>query len=158
MKIIIILIGIPGSGKSTFAKNYVAENPDFVILSSDAMRAEFGKGEEDLTVTNLVFKILKQRVEYFMQNGTPIIIDATNMDIKSRKDYIQSAKKFQYNVVAYDFQCTKEQALQRNIERGAKGGRNVPEFVLEKMISKYVAPSAVEGFDAINIVTFNNQQ
>ena len=155
---LIILIGIPGSGKSTFAKNYSENNKNFVVLSSDAMRAEFGKGEEDLSVTGLVFKILKQRVEHFMQNKTPLIVDATNIDVKSRKDYIQSASKFGYEIIAYDFQCTKEQALKRNIDRGAKGGRNVPEFVLDKMLLKYVAPSAAEGFTEIHTVPFDTNK
>ena len=53
----IMVVGLHGAGKSTYiAKNFVG--PDFVICSSDAIRAEIGMSENDQTVNDQVFSLL----------------------------------------------------------------------------------------------------
>ena len=58
---IYIAVGLPGSGKSTYAKNFIKDK-DIEYLSSDELRAVFGKSEEDQTVTPLVFGHIKRKV------------------------------------------------------------------------------------------------
>ncbi len=143
------MVGAPGSGKSTFAKNLWQENPQLKYLSSDALRAELGTGEDDQSVTPKVFSTLKMRLDHCLRRNESVIIDATNINVKDRKDYIDAAKKFGAKITAYVFVCDKNTLLERNKKRGAGGGRNVPEFVIDKMLTKYQPPTIVEGFDAI---------
>lgn len=149
---VIVMIGAPGSGKSTFAKKMLQKNPSFKYLSSDALRAEFGSGEEDQSVTPLVFSTLKRRLDHCLRRNENVIVDATSMNAKDRKDYIVAAKQFNASVVAYAFVCDKKTLIERNQKRGAGGGRNVPEFVIDKMLAKYQPPTAQEGFDEIYFV------
>jgi protein phosphatase len=149
---VIIMIGAPGSGKSTFAKQYWQQNPTFKYLSSDALRAELGSGEEDQSVTPQVFSTLKRRLDHCLRRNESVIVDATSMNIKDRKDYIDTAKQFNAKVVAYAFVCDKQTLLKRNQKRGEGGGRNVPEFVICKMLAKYQPPTSQEGFDEINFI------
>jgi len=147
---IIIVIGAPGSGKSTFANQLLKENPSYKLLSSDAMRAEFGSSESDQSVTPIVFSTLKRRVRQYLSTNNTVIVDATNMNPKDRKDYIDVAKEFNSKVIGYVFNCNKQTLLERNQKRGTGGGRNVPEFVIDKMLTKYVPPTEREGFDEIH--------
>lgn len=149
---VILMIGAPGSGKSTYVNKLLAENPNLKLLSSDAMRAEFGKGEDDQSVTPRVFATLKYRLNGFLQEKHSVIIDATNMNVKDRKTYIDAAKQFGAKSVAYAFVCDKQTLLERNQKRGAGGGRNVPEFVIDKMLAKYQEPTTLEGFDSVKFI------
>ena len=56
-----ITVGLPGSGKSTYAKEFI-KGKEIEYLSSDSLRAVFGKSEEDQTVTPLVFGHIKRKV------------------------------------------------------------------------------------------------
>ena len=149
---VIVMIGAPGSGKSTFAKKLCQDNPNFKYLSSDALRAEFGSGEEDQSVTPIVFSTLKRRLDNYLRHNESVIVDATSINAKDRKDYINAAKQYNAKVIAYAFVCDKQTLLERNQKRGAGGGRNVPEFVIDKMLAKYQQPTNQEGFDEVNFV------
>ena len=54
-----ITVGLPGSGKSTYVKNFIKDK-EIEYLSSDSLRAVYGKSEEDQTVTPLVFGHIKR--------------------------------------------------------------------------------------------------
>lgn len=146
---LILVIGAPGSGKSTFAQKLIESDNSLYYLSSDALRAELGTSEEDQSVTPLVFTTLKHRLNRALSNRTSTIIDATNINRRDRKDYIVAAKAAGAKVIGFVFECDKKTLMDRNQKRGAGGGRNVPEFVIDKMLAKYERPSKIEGFDEI---------
>ena len=144
---LIILIGLPGSGKSTFADKLITCNPDYKLLSSNKFHAAFGTGEDDQKVTGEVFDHIKKIVNLLLYKKYTVVIDATNINKKDRQDYIVTAKKFNVPVIGYDFICSRETLIKRNVHRGALGGRNVPTWVIDKMLAKYEKPSIEEGFD-----------
>lgn len=145
-----LVVGLPGSGKSTYAKNFIKAYQDPIeYLSSDELRAVFGTSEEDQSVTPKVFNFIKEKVDEYLKNGKNVLIDATNINRKDRKSYIETADKYNARKVAIVFNVPKETLIQRNIERGNKGGRNVPEWVIDKMLSKYEPPTESEGFNVI---------
>jgi predicted kinase len=147
-----ILIGAPGSGKSTWGKNFVEKNPEVVRLCPDDFRAKFGTGEDDQSVSAQAFGATRYGMEEALRAGKSVVIDATNMYRKTRKDFIKIAKAHNATTVAVVFEATKETLLERNASRGAAGGRNVPEDVIDRMLGRYERPNELE-FDRLNFVT-----
>ena len=145
---IYIAVGLPGSGKSTYAKNFI-KGKDIEYLSSDELRAVFGKSEEDQTVTPLVFGHFKRKVDEYLKNGKNVLVDATSVNRRERTDYINSAKKYGAKVVALVFKMDRAGLIERNQKRGQEGGRVVPDWVIDKMLNKFETPSYDEGIDVM---------
>jgi len=143
-----IAVGLPGSGKSTYAKNFIKDK-DIEYLSSDSLRAVYGKSEEDQTVTPLVFGHIKRKVDEFLKDGKNVLVDATSVNRRERSDYINSAKKYGAKVVAIVFKMDRQGLIDRNKKRGEQGGRVVPDWVIDKMLAKFEEPSYNEGIDVM---------
>jgi predicted kinase len=79
-KLMILLVGIPGSGKSTFADNLVSTNPNkFVRINQDILKTR---------------KKCEQRCRQALQHGKTVIIDRVNFDKEQRKHFIDIAMEF----------------------------------------------------------------
>jgi protein phosphatase len=150
-KVAILLIGAPGSGKTTWGKFY-AESRGITRLCPDEFRAKFGTGEDDQTVSGIAFAATKSAMGNALELGKSVMIDATNMYRKTRKDFIKIARDRGASTMAIVFEANKETLLERNKNRGLSGGRNVPENVIDDMLSKYQRPEKDE-FDAIQYIT-----
>jgi len=148
MSTIYIAVGLSGSGKSTYAKNFIKDK-DIEYLSSDELRAVFGKGEDDQTVTPLVFGHIKRKVDEFLKDGKNVLVDATSVNRRERADYITTAKKYGAKVVVLVFKMDRQGLIDRNKKRGEQGGRVVPDWVIDKMLTKYEEPSTSEGIDEV---------
>ena len=148
MNTLYLTIGAPGSGKSTYAKNLIKDK-DIKYLSSDELRAQLGKDESDQTVTGQVFNHIKKKVVEYLEMGDSVLIDATNINKKDRKYYIDTAKQNNAKVIGLVCAVTKNELIERNTKRGESGVRNVPVWVIEKMLNKYEPPTTEEGFDEI---------
>lgn len=151
-KISILLIGAPGSGKSTWGKQYVESRPNFVRLCPDEFRAILGAGEDDQSVSAEAFAATKSAMRNVLESGKSVMIDATNMYKKTRKDFLNIAHSCGSSTMAIVFESTKSILIERNRLRGLSGGRNVPEFVIDSMLSKYQPPDNTE-FDIIQYIT-----
>jgi protein phosphatase len=149
--IAILLVGAPGSGKSTWGKHH-AESRGFVRLCPDEFRALFGTGEDDQSVSARAFGATRGGMDNALAEGKSVLIDATNMSKKRRKEFLVIAKKHKVNTMAVVFEATKELLLTRNHTRGKLGGRNVPEFVIDRMLENYERPTKME-FDEVMFVT-----
>ena len=143
-----ITVGLPGSGKSTYVKNFIKDK-EIEYLSSDSLRAVYGKSEEDQTVTPLVFGHIKRKVDEFLKDDKNVLVDATSVNRKERSDYINTAKKYGAKVVAIVFKMDRQGLIDRNKKRGEQGGRVVPDWVIDKMLIKFEEPSYDEGIDVM---------
>lgn len=135
-----ILVGFPASGKSTYAKNLCGQ-----ILSSDEIRKELYGNEEEQGNPKEVFDTLYQRMETLLGLDADVIIDATNINRWERSKAIQIANRFSCNIICMCFDVTVEECKKRNANRE----RKVPDFVYDRMLSKYEEPSYDEGFSYI---------
>lgn len=139
-----ILIGIPGSGKTTLAKSKLFEN--CVYLSSDEIRKEL-YGFESQEHNDEVFNLLHKRLFSYLEKGNSVVYDATNLSRKKRKNVIEQAKKYA-KVNAY-LMCTP---IAKILERGMGRKRKIPWDKLEEMIKTIQCPMYYEGFDNIYLI------
>lgn len=142
-----ILVGIPGSGKSTWAQAHAYEGNRPVIVSSDELRAVIGKDENDQTVSGKVFETMEFMVAYLLNRGHRVFVDATNYKRKDRARWIALAKRYNASVEVVVFPVTLETAKRQNANRA----RVVPEHVLDRMHANFEMPQMDEG---INFVTY----
>ena len=138
MKTLYILVGIPGSGKSTWAKKNVNDNT--VIISSDEIRKELF-GFEDQTHQDKVFSTMHKRVKDYAMKGYSIIYDATNISRKRRVALAQEMRKHFDKIIPVVFVCPIKELLNRNITRQE---RHLPEDKLRQMIKTIEIPTIYE--------------
>ena len=147
-----VCVGAPGSGKSTWSKQFVADNPTVVRLCPDEFRAQFGTGEGDQTVSAKAFAATREGMDAALASGKDVLIDATNMHHKGRKEILAIAKKYNANKIAVVFEATRQTLIERNQRRGAEGGRAVPDDVIDRMLSNYQVPTHSD-FDEIQFIS-----
>lgn len=147
---VIILIGAPGSGKSTFGKKFALNN-DYIYLSSDENRARIGNGEDDQAASGGAFALLRLEMEQALNNNRNVVVDACFTSIKARHDYVKLAKDKGAHLKAISFELPREVILERNAKRAKSGGRNVPTFVIDRMLGNYQAPTIGE-FDEVQFI------
>jgi predicted kinase len=149
------LVGLPGSGKSTWTSKFLAkESEPYTVISSDDVIEEFAK-KEGKTYTE-VFKdyigqatmIVKERFRDAVKNRDNIIWDQTNMNIKKRKSILQQLPP-EYEKTAVIFTVDEPELKRRLQTRQELTGKHIPEFVLKDMARSYQAPTKAEGFDYI---------
>ena len=142
-------VGIQGSGKSTWARNFIAQNPDVVYVNPDTIWTSIGD-ITDRSLSSRVYHISRGQVEEALSNGKNVLVDATNTRRKYRKSYIDLARKYNALRIAYFFKIDRDVAIQRVKNRAANGGMNVPEDVIDQFLLwlKNTPPDHIE-FDQI---------
>ena len=140
-----IMIGLSASGKSTRAKELVIEH-DAIIVSSDAIRGEFGE-VIDQSNNDVVFKIFHQQIKDNLSKGINVIADATNISMKSRRQIFETVKNIDCEIIGYVLNKRVEDCITDNIYREYP----VPHHVIQKQMMNYQIPFYEEGFDKIII-------
>lgn len=154
---IIVLIGLPGSGKSTWVRNMLAKTDvDYVVVSSDD-EIERMAAADGLTYNDVFDKyvgkatgIMKQKFKDAVNNGKSIIWDQTNMSPKKRRGILNQVPK-NYRKIAVAFEVDDEE-LNRRLKNREKEGKTIPPHVVKSMAQSYVPPSKQEGFDEVYIM------
>lgn len=136
---LVIMCGPPASGKSTFGKEFASKN-GAVYVSTDSIRAEIGTGEGDQTVSYAAFSIAKKRVTQALESGKSVVIDATSVNPKSRKDWIKIAKENNSYTIAFAFEVPTEELYKRDAQRE----RHVGKEVIDMFVAKYKRPASTE--------------
>ena len=140
MKTLIVLSAMPGSGKSTWAKNYQKEHPNTLIISSDQIRFELTNQLQDFSKQNEVWELFSLRIHEYAKkyDNVTVILDALN-DLNSlRQKYVLENPEYdRYELVL--FPRTLEQIRFYNKQRS--DAAIVPDNELEKLINKWEEPS-----------------
>jgi predicted kinase len=144
---LILLCGIPGAGKSHYAKNYITLQPNTIHLSSDAIRAELYGDESTQGNPADVFSLMQKRAIEALNNGQDVIYDATNITRKDRSGIIGVCPKFA-KIECYVIWAPIEECIQRDKMRD----RTVGKEVIDRMLKRFQAPYYDEGIDEIKII------
>ena len=149
----IMMIGLPGSGKSTYCKE-VAKKYNANIYSSDSIREELSGDINNQKINELVFKTLHRRVKEDLLNGKSCIYDATNINYKRRAAFLQELNKISCEKICILMATPYEECIRRNSIRG----RKVPEEVIERMYRNFDVPDIYEGWGDIQVVYAPNSE
>ena len=154
---LIVLSGVPGSGKSYFADAFRKEvgSGHVYVVSSDALRYEVTGNQQNLEEDKLVWKLFYGMASvYAMDKNCICIMDATNSVCKYRVGITKPFKKMydEIHLVAFD--------LDKDIVRAQNLNRLFPvkADVLEELFTKYEAPNEqdYEFFDSVTIIKDHN--
>jgi predicted kinase len=148
---VIILIGPPLSGKSTFVRNNF---PDTEVISRDEILMEvWGNRNYDEAFANVnqreVDKVLHSRMVAANEQHKNVIIDMTHMTSKRRRVNLEYFSD-DYFKLAIIFPILEEQEYERrNAKRMIEENKNLPMHIIKRMISQYQPISEDEGFDRV---------
>ena len=148
---VIILVGPPLSGKTTWINNNF---PDTYVISRDEIVMEvFGSRNYNDAFRNVnqkdVDKVLRKRISDAAKSGNNVIIDMTNISPKRRRSTLSNFSK-DYNKVAVVFPTlSDDDYLFRNNQRIINENKSISLSIIKDMISNYVPPSLEEGFNEI---------
>ncbi|XP_009072640.1 PREDICTED: NEDD4-binding protein 2 [Acanthisitta chloris] len=99
-QVLVLLRGVPGSGKSYLARNLLEDNPDGVILSTDDYFYKHGQYHYDPNCLGEAHDWNRKRAKEAFEMGiSPIIIDNTNIQAWEMKPYVTLAQQFKYKVM-----------------------------------------------------------
>ena len=141
-----MLVGLPASGKSTYAQE-LAEKYNANIHASDEIRKELSGDINNQNVNDLVFQTLHKRVKDDLSNGKSCIYDATNISYKRRMAFLNELNKIPCKKVCIVMATPYEECIKQNNTRE----RKVPAEVIEKMYRNFDIPYWYEGWDDIEI-------
>jgi len=131
-KTVYIMMGIQGSGKSTFCSIFLS---DAVRINLDILHT---RNKESLLIADC------------QKKGCDYVVDNTNPTREDRARYIPVAREAGYRVIGYFMQSRLQECIQRNNQRDGK--EKIPSKAIAMTSNKLEMPSRSEGFDELYFV------
>lgn len=137
-KTMIVMIGIQGSGKSTFYHKYLADS--YVRVNLDTLKT---RHQENLLIAECI------------RDGKSFAIDNTNPTRADRQRYIPLAQYAGYRIVGYFMESKLKPCIERNSQRTGK--EKIPAAAIAATSNKLQIPAYDEGFDELYFVKNDGQ-
>jgi predicted kinase len=155
---IVLVCGLPGSGKSHFAGSVFKETGRKRVNRKELRRllfemTTFGEkwSEKDFASNDefLVKHVERKIIEHFLQGKQKLLIDNTNISVESRKPYITIARQTGHSIGAIFLDTPVLKCLERNRSRGD----GLPERVISSLAAEKELPETGEGFKEVLVIT-----
>lgn len=139
-KELVVLVGLPASGKSSVAKS-VFESAGFFRANNDDM----GSKAKSMKLAAAA-----------LAAGQSVVVDNTNPDLETRREWIELGKKHGVtHFRCFHFATPREVADHLNLLREMTVGRKrIPGVAFNSYVKRFAKPSVAEGFDAVETVPF----
>jgi predicted kinase len=149
-----ILVGVPGSGKSTWLfKNMSIEKR---LVSTDniieSLATGYGFTYNDIFKETIRFAdmvMIKWMIEA-AEAGYDLYVDRTNMSIKARKQFIDKLKPYGYEFECIVFPTPEPEEWKRRLD--SRPGKTIPQDAIDRMVASYEEPTSSEGFSKITFL------
>lgn len=162
---VFITIGLPGSGKSAWAKQFVSEHPDTIIVSRDNIREMiYGEyayyRERESVVKGLQFAMIKDALYTHKRS---VIVDGTHITRKHREEIIEAVKEFKesnVDVIKPEFRYVVCHETERNVafrmEADKGASRERWEGVVDGMMKAFEPPDnyELEAFEIAGVIDY----
>lgn len=161
MSVCYMMVGVPGSGKSSSIEQLKSEMPHLKSVSTDEyldkIALKQGKKYNEVHRENVddATKWMNVQIKSFIKNKVDFIWDQTNVVQTSRLKKIRNLKANGYEIIAITFEITREELQKRLTRREKETGKYISVKIVEKMIEEYVRPDYSEGFSTILLISDN---
>lgn len=150
MSKVYVLVGVPGSGKTTWVESQIWAN-HCVHISSDQLIEEEAKRQGK--TYNDIFKdyvseaisLMLDKVIEAREAGKDIIWDQTSVNVKSRKKKFNMLPDYEHIAVVFD--TPPVDVLMKRL--ASRPGKNIPWEVVSSMINTFEMPTEEEGFKEV---------
>jgi protein phosphatase len=145
---LVVLIGVAGSGKSTFATRHFDAD---AVVSSDRLRGVLTGDEAAQEATDAAFRQLHQWLEARLAVAALAVVDATNVEWMARTELIRRARDYGRPAIAIVFDLPLDLCLARNAARP----RTVPAAVIRRQhedLRHSLDRLDLEGFSAVHVL------
>jgi predicted kinase len=150
-----MLVGLPGSGKSTFRSQLESEDTFVVVVSTDDIFEQWA-AKNGSTYTDAFNKLPFKAVEQHMLKAMSaafddhknVILDQTNLTTKARARKLGLVPK-DYKKTAVVFELEPDELQRRLDKRAADTGKSIPDKVMRSMAQNFQFPTVAEGFDEV---------
>jgi predicted kinase len=145
-----ILVGVPGSGKSTWIQEYM---PMANVMSTDIVIENvarsygmtYNEGFKELI--SFAEKVMWRHITWSVASQVDFVIDRTNLTAKSRAKFIQKLKLHHYDIECVVFHTPQPEEWKRRLD--SRPGKTIPQEALDRMVDSYEIPLMSEGFNII---------
>lgn len=152
MTTIIVLCGLPGTGKSTYVQSYLKQFPETVVCSTDDYIEQYAK-DRNSTYDDVFFEAIKMATEHMWKkfaeaiaNDQRIIMDQTNLSSKKRRQILDKMPSH-YKKMAVYFEVPDQAEWEERLAN--RPGKNIPKHIMDSMIQNMQKPHLSEGFNAV---------
>lgn len=147
--ILVVTVGLPGSGKTSWTNEFIEENPNKTIdiISSDKIREELFNDIGDQNHNSEVFDVMKKRAKESLTQGHVAVYEATNISSKRRRALLKELNKYYSKAICvFKYKSFIDCCTDNDIR-----DKKVPINVIDRMCRNIEIPHENEGFDEVII-------
>ena len=135
MSTMICLSGMPGSGKTTWAAEFLKKHPDFLYFSPDSYYERINGDECDRTDTFEIWMAMFRDIHIAEKNFNNVLIDSDNLTYAQRNQWIEWFPYFDEHILLF-----LEEDYNTCFDRVSKRRRTIPEIIMREKMLKWENP------------------